>query len=324
MRIRDGFTLSGAPALLPLLIDAPGLPSRRFFSLAEPGREDPDSLVVVATGTRLDVLANLRAALVLAEDGVTGLPDSLPVLRVRDARRALAALLNALGGRAEFELPEPAENAGNNVHPTAVVEGVLGGEVTVEAGAFVGANVFVGRGSRLEANCVVRGPCVIGPRAVVQSGAVIGCAGFGFFASPTGAEAMPHLAGARIGADCFIGANAVVAAGVLHPTELGDGCKLDSHVQVAHNVTLGARAMLASQSGVAGSTVIGDDFRMGGAASVAGHLRIGNNVSVAAKSGVTKDVADGMTVAGFPARPIGEWRRGQAALARLGNQKSEI
>jgi UDP-3-O-[3-hydroxymyristoyl] glucosamine N-acyltransferase len=56
----------------------------------------------------------------------------------------------------------------------------------------------------------------------------------------------------------------------------------------------------------------------GGAASVAGHLRLGDNVSVAAKAGVTKDVPDGVTVAGFPARPIGEWRRAQAALARLG------
>ena len=51
--------------------------------------------------------------------------------------------------------------------------------------------------------------------------------------------------------------------------------------------------------------------------AVTGALRIlfeetGHDVSVAACSGVTKDVADGVTVAGFPARPIREWRRNLA------------
>jgi UDP-3-O-[3-hydroxymyristoyl] glucosamine N-acyltransferase len=50
-------------------------------------------------------------------------------------------------------------------------------------------------------------------------------------------------------------------------------------------------------------------------------LRLGDNVSVAAKSGVTKDVSDGITVAGFPARPIAQWRRDMAALARLGRSE---
>jgi UDP-3-O-[3-hydroxymyristoyl] glucosamine N-acyltransferase len=122
---------------------------------------------------------------------------------------------------------------------------------------------------------------------------------------------MPHPAGVRIGDGCFIGANAVVAAGVLHPTVLGAGCKLDSHVQIAHNVVLGEDCLLASQSGVAGSTRAGDRLRLGGAASVDGHLRLGDDVSVAACSGVTKDLPDGSVVAGFPARPIAEWRKAQ-------------
>jgi UDP-3-O-[3-hydroxymyristoyl] glucosamine N-acyltransferase len=329
MRIRNGFTLGEIPGIGSLLSPSASASktvshetpesSRRFLRVDEPGHpaSDENSLLILGAGTRLETLAGIsreNAGLVLAEDAVTGISTDVAVMRVHNARAVLAAILHALTERIERDAPFGQGN-GNTVHPTAVVEGVLEGGVTVKAGAYVAAGSYVGRGSCIEANAVLREFCVVGRDTVVQSGAVLGVAGFGFFAGPStssgtgGAELMPHLSGVHIGNHCFIGANTVVAAGVLYPTVVGDGCKLDSHVQIAHNVRLGAGSMLASQSGVAGSTVIGKNFRMGGAASVAGHLRLGDNVSVAAKAGVTKDVADGMTVAGFPARPIGEWRR---------------
>jgi UDP-3-O-[3-hydroxymyristoyl] glucosamine N-acyltransferase len=181
----------------------------------------------------------------------------------------------------------------------------------------VGPGSVIGHGTRLGPRAVVLEHVLVGRKCRVQSGAVIGCEGFGFFEVEGAWEPMPHLAGVRLGDGCFIGANTVIAAGVLHPTELGEGCKLDSHVQVAHNVRLGKGCLLASQSGIAGSTEAGDGLRLGGAASVDGHLRLGHGVSVAACSAVTKDWPDGSVVAGFPARPIREWRRQQIWLKRI-------
>jgi UDP-3-O-[3-hydroxymyristoyl] glucosamine N-acyltransferase LpxD len=347
-----GRNASGVPASAILRICAPFLvsdslasalsvPPRTFspdnltlFSIDPPESSGPGSLTFVGPKTPLRVRSVLRAALILAEPGIDPVcapassgdkpaapagpsgadPAAAAIVLVSSVPAAMAAILASLADRLERAQPY-AFGPGNRIAPTAVVEGCLEGNVIVGAGAYVGPGSFIGSGTRIEANAVIQEHCHIGRDCVIQSGAVIGCAGFGFFArraaapDAPGLEAMPHPAGVVIGDGCWIGANAVIAAGVLEPTRLGNGCKLDSHVQVAHNVKLGEGCLLASQSGVAGSTVAGDRLRMGGASSVDGHLRLGNDVSVAACSGVTKDVADGVTVAGFPARPIREWRR---------------
>jgi UDP-3-O-[3-hydroxymyristoyl] glucosamine N-acyltransferase len=321
---------------------APGInegsahPSPRLALGAIDSPEDagPDSITFVGVRTPLRVREALTAALVLIEPGaawpVTPAQHAIPVLQVASIHAAMAALLTALEPRLLRPNPFP-PGSGNRIAPTAVVDGCLEGDVEVGPGAYVAKGAFIGSGTRIEANAVIREHCMIGRGCVIQSGAVIGCAGFGFFpAPPSGASKavtspslvpMPHPAGVVLGDDCWVGANAVVAAGVLNPTTLGRGCKLDSHVQIAHNVRLGDGCLLASQSGIAGSTVAGHRLRMGGASSVDGHLRIGNDVSIAACSGVTKDLADGSTVAGFPARPIREWRRQQITLKRLGGME---
>lgn len=351
MRFRAGVDVSEILEICrPFLLDAPTLPlPASIGSLEPPETSGPDSLAVAGDRVPVKHLEGLKAALLLVEPRGAGsaygrtapagearpparpsagpglsnpalraLPP-IPALVVHSVHAALAALLRALEHRFHRPAPFPA-GGGNRVAPTAAVEGCLEGDVTVEAGAVVEAGAYIGAGTRIGARAVIHRHSVIGRHCTVQAGAVIGCQGFGFFPDGQGGalQAMPHPAGVSIGEGCWIGANAVVAAGVLVPTTLGRDCRVDALVQIAHNVRIGEGSLVAAQAGIAGSTVIGRGFRMGGAAGVGDHLRIGDGVTVAAFSGVTKDLPDGMTVAGFPARPIREWRRREIALKHLG------
>jgi len=48
---------------------------------------------------------------------------------------------------------------------------------------------------------------------------------------------------------------------------------------------------------------------IGGQVGIAGHITIGDKVMIAAKSGVTKNIINNSTVAGFPAIDIKKWRK---------------
>jgi UDP-3-O-[3-hydroxymyristoyl] glucosamine N-acyltransferase len=303
-----------------------------FANLKIDGMDNPEmsghgSVTFLGANAPLRLREGVKAALILAEPGVRG-PSGIPLVEVNSIHAAMSSLLIAFGD--QFLRPEPFPKLGsstisgsNRIAPTAVVLGFLEGNVEVAAGAFVGKGSYIGSGTRIEVNATVQENCHIGRNCILQSGVVIGCPGFGFFPGERGLEAMPHRAGVHIGDDCWIGANTVISAGVLNPTSIGRGCKLDSHVQIAHNVQLGEEGLLASQSGIAGSTSIGLRFQMGGAASVDGHLRLGDDVSVAACSGVTKDLPDNSVVAGFPAQPIRDWRRQQILLRRLDEESKK-
>jgi UDP-3-O-[3-hydroxymyristoyl] glucosamine N-acyltransferase len=82
-------------------------------------------------------------------------------------------------------------------------------------------------------------------------------------------------------------------------------------------VRVGAGSLLAALVGIAGSTRIGRGVWLGGRASAINHLEIGDGARVTFGSTVTRDVAPGETVSGYPARPHREELRRQAQLGRV-------
>lgn len=206
----------------------------------------------------------------------------------------------------------------------------IGARTVVHAHCAILDDVEIGEDCLLYPGVVVREQSILGPRTIVQPGAVIGGDGFGFAFERQGPGGMPrHLkvpqAGrVRIGADTEIGANSCVDRGTLGDTLVGAGVKIDNLVQIAHNAEVGALSLMAGCSAVAGSTRLGQGVVLGGQVGIIGHLDIGDGVQVAAGSKVFTDLERGGAYGGHPAIDQKVWLKEQALRKRLPELVQEV
>ncbi|SHJ05956.1 UDP-3-O-[3-hydroxymyristoyl] glucosamine N-acyltransferase [Arenibacter nanhaiticus] len=257
--------------------------------------------------------------------------DNRALIRVKNADLAMATLLEAL---------EPAPPVlEEDIHPTAVVHEsvVLGKGCKIGAGCYVGKNVVLGDGVVLYPNVSIFDDSKIGHHTVVWSGTVIrerseignhcifhinvsiGADGFGYRPSDDGRGLVkiPHIGNVIIGNYVEIGANSCVDRGKFSATIIGDGCKIDNLVQIAHNCILGRSCIMAGHSGLAGSVTLGDGVIIGGSASIKDHTTINSGAVIGAGSGVMGDVDAGKTVLGYPATDARDMLKQWVALKRL-------
>ncbi len=254
-------------------------------------------------------------------------------------------------------LPQPpkSENANPkfNIHPAALIHPTarLGDHVTIGAFATVGPHASIGDHCILHAGThvfdhaqlgpgcvlwpgtVVRERCILGARCILHANVVIGTDGFGYRPDtetlPDGTQRptirkVPHLGHVVLGDECELGACTTVDKGKFGATTLGRACKLDNHVQIGHNATLGDCVVISGCSAVAGSTRIGHGVLIGGMAAIADHLTVGDGAMLAGGIQLMRDVPPGAKYAGAPGRPMTSVAREIAALARLPDAMKQL
>lgn len=297
-----------------------------------------DSLVFVEDAPRLDTALRSSAAAIIAGDfAVKQLGSaSKPILISNQPRLTFARAARLLRDADLVGTIHPAaivaESAtiGNNVAigPRAILgEGVrIGDETTIGPGSVIGNDVVIGGLCRIDANVTIYSRTTLGDSVVVQAGAVLGSEGFGYVRdAQTGRyEQSPQIGRLVIEDDVEIGANSTIDRGALDETRIRRGTKIDNLVHIGHNVQVGENVVIAAQTGVSGSVIIEDNVIIGGQVGIADHVRIEEGAILGAQSGIpTKKVIRGKGVVfwGTPARPIKEYLKELAFLARSAKEK---
>lgn len=105
---------------------------------------------------------------------------------------------------------------------------------------------------------------------------------------------------ARLGRGCIVNAGAVIQP----LASVGEGCMVHANVVVEHDAVVGDFVNLSPGCALAGWVNVGDEAVIGTGASIIPTRRIGRCATVGAGAAVIRDVADGETVGGAPARPL--------------------
>jgi UDP-3-O-[3-hydroxymyristoyl] glucosamine N-acyltransferase len=203
----------------------------------------------------------------------------------------------------------------------------IGGGAQIHAGARIGDDVSVGRDTVLYPNVVLYDRVTIGSRVVLHASVTIGADGFGYVPDEENRRLkFPQIGTVVIEDDVEIGAQSCVDRGALGVTRIGRWAKIDNLVQIAHNVVVGERVVIAAQTGISGSTVIEDDAVIGGQVGMGDHARVRRGAIVGSKAGILpgKIVRAGAVVWGIPARPLDEYKRLNAHWGRLPQMRARL
>lgn len=260
--------------------------------------------------------------------------ENRALIKVENVDLAMAKILEA------FQPDSPVFE--NEVHATAVIHETakIGKNCKIGANCYIGKNVVIadgvilypnvtilddtsiGKSSVIWSGTVIRERCEIGEGCIFHSNVSIGADGFGYRPSEDGSwlVKIPQIGTVVIGNYVEIGANSCVDRGKFSATIIGENCKIDNQVQIAHNCIMGRSCIMAGHSGLAGSVTLGDGVIIGGSASIKDHTTLHSGVTVGAGSGVVGDVAAGKTVLGYPAQESRDMLKQWVMMRKLAKQ----
>ena len=191
-----------------------------------------------------------------------------------------------------------------------------------DGGYTVGENVKIGKGSYIEPGAFIGHDVIIGDNAYIKTGAVIKNAEIGnnFIAGENSVIGVnerlftkdesgnnfriPSFGKVVIGNNVEIGALSCVSCGQAGNTVIGDNVHFLHMNQITHDVRIGNNVIVTVGTTIGGYTEIGDDTKIGFSSTIKNRLCIGKRALIGMGAVVTKNVDDGATVIGNPAKPF--------------------
>ncbi len=281
-------------------------------------------LAVALSGDAVATLASTKAHAVVVSRKHASSVERFESVIVTDQGRTALATLTVLfdGGPARqagvhetaVVAPDAVIGDGASIGPYAVIgsRSRIGARTSILPHVSIGSDVAIGADGLIHSGVRIGDGVLIGDRVLIQFNAAIGCDGFSFapelgphtrFAADVTVQRVHSVGTVIIGDDVDIGAGTTIDRATLEATRIGRGTKIDNHVHIAHNVTIGEHCLICGMVGISGSVTIGDRVRLGGGVGVSDHTTIGTDAVVAAGSGVASHVPEGGVVSGYPAMP---------------------
>ena len=311
--------------------------SARLHGIASVSSAALGDLVFVEDEKNLAQALRSKASAVIVGEFAAGKSSAKPLLLHPQPR---------LGFARAAQLFKPPSELNSGVHPSAVVhssarlgknvavaERVVIGEETqigdgawIGAGSVIGANASLGQDCQLYPNVTIYPGVRLGNRVIVHSGAVLGSDGFGYVRDRTSGryEKFPQIGRLEIEDDVEVGANTTIDRGALEVTRIGRGTKIDNLVHVGHNCQIGEDVVIAAQTGLSGSVTIEKNVVLGGQVGIGEHARIEEGVMLGGQGGILPNKVlrgNGVAFWGTPAKPVREYLKQLAALARLAKKE---
>lgn len=256
-----------------------------------------------ADSISVTALRDLRAGLIVAPFSVKTIAIENKLknnfLFVENPKYVFSFISNKLATE-EIAIPQ---HSSNNIHKDAVMG----------KNCYIGPNCYIGKCSlgnnvKIIGNVYIFDGVEIGDDVIIQPGVVIGSAGFGYAKNKSGnIELFPHIGGVKIGNGVEIGANTCIDRGALGDTILEDNVKVDNLVHIAHNVVIGKNSFVIANAMIGGSVQVGENSWISPSVSILQQLVIGANALIGVGSVVTKNIPEGKTWSGIPARPLEEF-----------------
>lgn len=195
----------------------------------------------------------------------------------------------------------------SGIHPAAVIENgaVIGKNVSIGANCYIGPKVVIGDNTTIMPNTSIYGKVTIGNDCYIKPGVVIGGPGFGFEFTDDGTPIhFPHTGSIIIGNNVMIGANSTIDRATIDSTVIEDNVKIDNLVQIAHNCHIGKNSLIIGGAMIGGGVMIGESSWISPNVTILQQVKIGNHCKVGIGAVVLRNVKDGMTVFGNPAKKI--------------------
>lgn len=288
----------------------------------------PGDVTFLANSKYQSLMKETKATVIIVPLDVSA-PKGKTIIKHESPSLAFAKIMEKLG-------PEPIKYS-KGIHSTAIIgknvklgkdiciqayvviedDAQIGDNTVVCSGSFIGKDAKIGADVLIYPRVVIRERVSIGNRCIIHSGSVIGSDGFGYATVRGIHHKIPQIGTVLIEDDVEIGANVTIDRARFDKTWIKKGTKIDNLVQIAHNVVIGENSIIVAQTGISGSTIVGNNVTLAGQSGTVGHIEIGDNAIIAARAGVTKSIAPGQIVSGYPAIPHNEAKKMQAIMHRL-------